>query len=492
MAEPQVEILAQFGKTYCGLFIVGEYECPDQPRADRLTMRGRILMSEFVSGFFEIRKITKSTANRVLDLKVQAASKIRPADTADVVRDNARSIDQDLKTALDKLQTDGLAKMAKLTNQVTEYHDEVVNPEVAALQAELRNTGASTERPKKGIAAIAQKFVFKLLTDKNSEPQNNQLNLLGTMEADLIAIQDIRTKTQNTRATINSCQIDWRGFLLFIHNDHYKPIHRILNEPEIPPQKRPEIQTGFGNLHGALSRFIENLDLVYDQINAKFGPDRDSNQRLEAFRLTLPHVYNILNQFISTPPLVEKEQQDLFLKETRALARYSLTQLRRVEPVLSTWAVYLRSGLTEPLHFIDDVHQMCTKTTEFFERNSRASVTRIQDLLTKNGKGRKTDGLMPTKGSDMTPKQRALQDLNTLNVAFFAITGFSIRFALDLMYYDRRAQDATDSEKLTELLSNPFAIQAEVAANVLLALTDEILRLEKIVGTESDFTKLSL
>ncbi|KAF5348536.1 hypothetical protein D9756_009547 [Leucocoprinus leucothites] len=489
MVDSHVVDLALFGKTYRTLFIIGEYvPCSDNPRADRLNMRGRMLLTDFVSGFYEIRKVTRSAVTMVRKLKVQAQLEIRAFKSAPQAQDHAKDIAQNLRSALEKLQSDGMKQLKDLGAKILEYRDEIVTPEVDALEAKIKGL---EERRYGGIAAITNKITMKLISS-NSETAVGQVSTLAIARSELSAAQEISSRATQTRFNMHTCTLNWERLYSDIRGIYYKEISDLLAAEDMTPQRRAKINEEFDVLLDVLLNLTKEMDRVYDVIEAEFGPDRDINRRVEAFRIALPRTSSILKQLSLSQNTVEKHYREQFLKEIRSLAKYALAQLRRVEGVLSSWMIYTGSGSTEPLSFIDDAHEMCTKTTEFFERNWRASATRLRAVLLTKGKKRgskkngNSDETEPSGILALSSSSEALRALDDLEETFFAITGFAIRFAMDLMFYDRRLQDETSPKNLSQLLVDPFDVSQDIAEKAHEKLEDEIARLLPVAGSDSD------
>ncbi|KAF5348530.1 hypothetical protein D9756_009549 [Leucocoprinus leucothites] len=513
MQSPIEESLAEFGRKYRTLFIIGEFECSGAPRAERLHGKGRLLLGDFVSGFYEILKATKSTVEVIQSLDLRAQNEIRITSQDEDTQRLCKTIWQELEQALANLRDTGGQKMEEfdrrmikvivnlswllavimldLTNESFQYRDRDVTADVHKLidrvnelaLKETEDRPGSSEGTKGRIASMANSL--RLAIRFSVEKTGNEISKTSPLDiakTELKTAQEFFTMASEARSTIIQCSLDWSAVHRDIEDDHTAIIGEFLNEPIITPQLKVKIKREFTRLKEVLASSVQQMNSVYKDIDAQFGHGRGINERVNEFQRTVVQISNILKELLSAKKIVDKNQQETYLKEIYNLARISLDQLRMVERVFEEWIIYIRSRSTAPLPFIDDAFQLSTGTAESFEHRWVRSHARLDDILStsKKRKQKKNDSeVLP-----ITSSSEALRTLKELEQTLFAITGFSIRLPLDLLAYDRRPEDMPRVD--SGLAIDPFAIAEQTAIKAYEVLKDEIAQLELFVDPTSD------
>jgi hypothetical protein len=193
------------------------------------------------------------------------------------------------------------------------------------------------------------------------------------------------------------------------------------------------------------------------------------NKRFIEFRTAIEDMSSTLNKLHLAQDIIKSKHRETFRSEIRNLAEYSLAQLHMVKDVLEKFVAHARSANpSEPLPFANEVHKLSTKTTQEFGK-WHLSYKCLNDLL----------------GSSTRKKERNSEAVNAmaeLENSFASISGFTILFAMDLLYSDGR-QDTRPSQPENDLFNDPFAVNDETSTSVVGVLSGEIARLTVFLGS---------
>ncbi|KAJ3555827.1 hypothetical protein NP233_g12113 [Leucocoprinus birnbaumii] len=479
MQSPTGESLAEFGKKYRTLFVIGEYECSDTPRAARLHGKGRLLLGDFVTGLYALQKATKDVDVTVRDLNIKVQREVRIVTDDQDNLDLCQEIKEKLRQAFQDLTDTGVKKLEEFERRMTKYRDKDLTIDINRLidrvdELSLKETQPSPARGAKGFIASVASSLRLSITLSVEKPPSERKSPLEVAKTELRSAQEIFTIASETRSAITDCSFEWSILTYSIHNTHTTTIFDILSDPAMSVQNKQELGRLFTKLRDGLQSSVKQMDNVYRDLDARFGHGRGINQRVEEFQTAIAQTTTILKELMSAKHLVNKSQQEKFIQGIYDLGRFSLDQLRLVEAVFREWVLYIRSNSKGPLSFIDDAFELNTETAEAFERRWGPVYTRVDEMLS-SGKKRTQKKDESEEVLPITSSSQALSTLKELEQTFFAITGFSVRLPLDLLAYDRRPEDTPRVD--SGLAIDPFAAAASAAEKAYKVLEDEIFRL---------------
>lgn len=490
MQSPIGESLAEFGRRYRTLFIIGEFECSGTSRAERLHGKGRLLLGDFVSGFYAILKATNSTVAIIQELDIRVQKDLRITSQDKDTQRLCEAIQEELLLAFTYLKTAGEQNIKELQQRMMKYRDKDVTSEFRKLKIrvdelgfkELEGQSQSSRGHKGRIVSMANslKLFIGFSAEKTLEaPKGLPLEIAKT---DLQTAQELLKMASKTGNTFTQCSLDWSDLSRAIETRHTSTIIEHLSNPTITQQLKAEIKREFDLLRDALASSIQQMNNVYKDIDTQFGHGRGISARVDEFQRAMAQVSSILKELLSAKKVVDKSQQDTYLKEIYNLARISLDQLRMVERVFEEWIIYIRSQSTAPLPFIDDAFQLNTDTAESFEHRWVRSHTCLDNILSTSKK--RTQKKSDSEVLPITSSSEALRTMKDLEQTLFAITGFSVRLPMDLLAYDRRPEDMPRVD--SGLAVDPFAIAEQTVIKAYEVLKDEITRLELFLDPTSD------
>ncbi|KAJ3561773.1 hypothetical protein NP233_g9990 [Leucocoprinus birnbaumii] len=389
MPPPVKESLADFGKKYRTLFIIGEFKCSGSMQSERLAGKGRLLLADFVTSFCDIRKTTRSTITTVQDLDVKA-SQIRITCNSDENKHRCETISEALRQALNKLQSVGSKRMEDIGIRMIKFRERDASLEVSKLESkvkelELQNYDSSSPSSAKGyLAYIASSFrlVIKLPNDKSSQALTIHKSPLEAVQDELSNATEIVALASKTHQTIQECTIDWLNLFKDIRYLHTNKIVKLLEDPaSINIQQRGKIREEIATLKGALEAALRQLDEIYKDIDAQYGPGQGIDKQVDEFQTAVAQISSLLTDLSSAKAIVHKNQHEDYHLELQKLAKISLDQLEMVQIVFEEWIIYIKNGSVGPLLFIDDAFQLNMDTAEAFERRWGPSYERLRLIL---------------------------------------------------------------------------------------------------------------